>query len=205
MADERSLMRPLRSDSLKPRPSTQAVWTPGQAEPRPAEAAGPVFQPAPEPAESLSKPAPVPVVEMPFIEESEPELFVEEFIPADAPPPKEMLHTFAPELRFDPCPPPQEQPEPEPEPTVPQEEEEEPFDLDAVIAAILAQDDDDEDEAPTAQDALPTEQMPEPACVPLMEMPAPKRKRKGWLWLLLIVLLIGGAYAAQHFGLLALN
>lgn len=36
MPEPQSLLRPLRSDSLKPRPSTQAVWEPDQPTPAPS-------------------------------------------------------------------------------------------------------------------------------------------------------------------------
>lgn len=159
MAEERSLMRPLRSDSLRPRPSTQAAWQPDA--------------PAPEVPET----------------ENEPEMFVEDFIPADARPLMELLNTFAPETAPAPAGPP----------------EEEPSDLDAAIAALLADGDEDDDDALPSQDALPTESMPQPVCVPLMDPPAPARRKKGWLWLVLIALLAGAAGAAWHFDLLRVN
>jgi len=56
MADQHSLMKPLRSDSLRPRPSTQAVW------------------PLPEKTETVLQPPPEPQpLEAAHVEESLPE------------------------------------------------------------------------------------------------------------------------------------
>lgn len=233
-----NLMRPLRSDSLKPRPSTQAVWEPGKTaappavpasqprgwnppiEEKPQEAAVPAPAPMPEPD---------PMPEEPLQPEAEPAQ-EEAAIPPEppkeepAPPAEEMpepaeedplpgpqtflFQTFAPEVISEPQPEPvydepvyAEPEEPFMEET-PASDEEEPFDLDAVIAAILAEDEEDESEEdpPAAQDALPSEEMPAPAFVPLYEDAAPKRKKKGWLWLIAVALLAAAGFAAWHFG-----
>lgn len=259
-----NLMRPLRSDSLKPRPSTQAVWEPGKMaapsavpvmqprgwnppiENKPLEPVAPAPAPMPEP-EPMPEPSvvippepeppvgiqPEPVQKIvpetqPVIQpEPEPEPQTEEVVPPaeEWPEPVEeeplpgpqtfLFQTFAPEVAS------QSRPEPvceepayeEPVYTEPEEplmeepfasaEEEEPFDLDAVIAAILAEDDEDEEseeDLHAAQDALVSEEMPAPAFVPLYEDAAPKRKKRGWLWLLAVLLLAGAAFAAWHFG-----
>lgn len=247
-----NLMRPLRSDSLKPRPSTQAVWEPGKVaapsavpamqphewnppienkpqEPvAPAPAPMPEPEPMPEPPVSIQpepEPETVPEPQPVIHPEPEPEPQKDEIAPPaeEWPEPVEeeplpgpqtfLFQTFAPEIAS--------QPQPEPvceepvyeEPVYPQPEEplmedafasaeeEEPFDLDAVIAAILAEDDEDEEEElPAAQDALASEEMPAPAFVPLYEDAAPKRRKKGWLWLLAVLLVAGAAFAAWHFG-----
>ena len=238
MADKNALMRPLTSASLKPRPSTQAVWEPRRAEPEPLPAADPVLEtpvPAdPEPAaipeaeaepvwepvqETPAAPSPVPEMEElpvqkeePLQEEEQPAEEKEEEIPQEEPSlPSyaETVSTFAPAVSAQweeeyAAP---EEPEPERKPdswdVPPEEEEEEPFDLDAVIASILADDDDEDDEEdhPAAQDALPTEEMPEPAAVPLYGETKPRPRRKGWIWLIGAALIVAAAgYAARRCG-----
>ncbi len=226
MAAENALMRPMRSDSLKPRPSTQAVWEPRKPAPQTMPQPEPAAQPACEPAEELpavmeAPAAPVqeePVVLHEPVQEIEPEpvpepepeplpLLMEETEEEEeepqpsVPPAAEALFTFAPACSAQPEPP-QEEPAGF-QPEVMETEDEEPFDLDAVIAAILADDDDEDDEEdhPAAQDALPTEEMPEPAAVPLYEDPKPKPRRKGWFWLIGAALIVAAAgYAARRFG-----
>jgi len=254
-----NLMRPLRSDSLKPRPSTQAVWEPGKMaapsavpvmQPRgwnppienkplepvaPAPAPMPEPEPMPEPPVVIPpepeppvviqpEPEPEPIPEPQAVIQPEPEPETEpqkeEIIPPaeEMPAPVEeeplpgpqtfLFQTFAPEVAGQPQPVYEEPVYAEPEEPPMEEafapaEEEEPFDLDAVIAAILAEDDEDEEaeeDLPAVKDAVASEEMPAPAFVPLYEDAAPKRKKKGWLWLILVVLLAGAAFAAWHFG-----
>lgn len=224
MADGQNLLRPLRSDSLKPRPSTQAVWEPRKPAPQPS-----VWNPPPEKAEPAMAASPEPeaaAVEplFPFEPETAEETVSQREPPVEtsAPPvpdpfgaeaaeeeplpdPQSFLfETFAPEVSSEPPPDPVCE-EPADEASLSEEaslpEEEEPFDLDAVIASILAEEDEDgEDDAPAAPDALPSETMPAPAFVPLYAQDAPKRKKKGWLWLAPVVLAAVGAAAAWYFG-----
>ncbi len=218
MAEEKVLMRPLRSDSLKPRPSTQAVWEPRRPSPQSMEQPGnaqaiipePVFEPAaeeipaaeqepaasvPERPQPVHEPDPVPEpLPLPVEEETEEQ--------QPSPPPyAESIFTFAPAVSIQPEAPVEEPAAPQPEAV--EEEEEEPFDLDAVIASILAGDDDadDDEDHPSAQDALPTEEMPEPAAVPLYEAPKPRPRRTGWIWLIgAALIVVASGWAARRFG-----
>jgi len=71
------------------------------------------------------------------------------------------------------------------------------------LLADFALEQDEDDEEPDAPDAMPSEQMPEPAFVPLCEWdePAKQKKRRGWLWLLVLTAIAAGGYALWHEGL----
>ena len=173
MAGKNALMRPLGPDSLKPRPSTQAVWEPR----RPAQQAEPA--PGPEPTDEPAE------KEVPVWEDAEEAAMEEE--PA-FPPCAENVFTFAPASSV--------------QPEVMEEEDEEPFDLDAVIASILAEDDDEDDEEDhsAAQDAVPTGEMPAPATVPLYDAPRSRGRRKGWIWLIAAAAAAAAGYAVWRCG-----
>ncbi len=156
MADSKNLMRPLRSDSLKPRPSTQAVWEPRAAAPMPSaapqhEPAVPQTPPAPAPIvpeEPVSVPEPTPMpVQTPVSDPeplpepeplSEPEALPElepqqEIWPADETeeeplPDPALFELFAPAVTA-----------PQPMQPVPQPEAADDFDLDAFLASVLGQ------------------------------------------------------------------
>ena len=67
--------------------------------------------------------------------------------------------------------------------------------LDDLLEAFLDEADDDE---PT-EDAVPTESMPVPVCVPLFEKPVPER---AWWWMVPVALGIGAAVACVMTGIL---
>ena len=214
MPANHGLMRSLGPEDLKPRPSTQAVWVPRDAAAQPQEKAAPVAVPEPETVlpqmpvtydpPSEPEPAPQPLQEPRAEEmarETQPERPEEVVVPSYS----EAIFTFAPVCGAVPE---EEEPEAESEPEYSETEypsmeetdaDEEPFDLDAVIASILAQDDEDEEEedTPAAQDAVATEEMPRPASVPLYDAPAPRPRRGRWLWL------VGAALAAVAAGFAA--
>lgn len=196
MSDEHSLMRPLRNDSLKPRPSTQAVWEPA-APLHVYEAPDlPAFTPSktvslvtaplqPDISTPEKPPQPTAAEEPEAVQEKRP-----------APPAVPVGHQIASLIS--------EEPEEETAP-LPELPAQDSSLLDNVIASILAGDEDDDEDVSASHDAFPSKNMPEPACVPLYEEPAPRRKKRSWLWLLLFTLLAGGLYAAWHFGYVTIN
>ncbi len=231
MPSEQTLMRPLRSDSLKPRPSAQAVWQP-QETIRTYEVPDLSFAPPPkaqEPVEEATEtfwtekteccaeeacceiPAPAeeasdaPLFHME--ETPEPDLQQEETSLASS----IALLLGEPDLA-------PETPMADPdgaagavasilaeEPNAPAPKPRDDA-LSAAIAAILAGDEDDVDEdSPALHDAVPDRFIPEPACVPLYDQPAPKRRRRGWLWLFVLAMAAGGVYAAWKCGYLVIN
>lgn len=148
MAEERSLLRPLRSDNLKPRSSPQAVWEPG-----------PASVPDPVPASAVN-----------------PHLHAVMELPP------------APEA-----------------PTRQESSQPEALELDDVIASIITPEEDDEELIPEP-DAVPTDQMPEPVCVPLYEALSSVPKRRIWPWLILTAaVLLAAFYTAWTFGWLNPN
>lgn len=271
MSSNHPHMRPLRSDSLNPRPSTQASWKP-QESARTFEVPDVSFVPPPK-----VEAAPVQKADYETAEAADPVLPMEKEIeccdneaaePCEASVPQEVEEAFAaaPEIAG-PLWSAEEEPErcmeaaaetcqangqEEPEalemPVQQQEtslascialllssmeeqpqavEEEEPCSvaewideengpepdaraesLSEAIAAILSGaegEDDDDDEAAVLHDAVPDRFIPEPACVPLYDDPAPRRKKRGWLWLLALVIAAGGVYAAWKCGYLSIN
>jgi len=141
MADPQSLLQPLRSDSLKPRASAQAVWN--------TEAAPP----------SLEEPS------FPTLQQSSGRS-------ANAPVPPEIPFAADGDLTLDDV-------------------------LSSLVPVCI-----EEEEPVNETDAVPSERMPVPVCVPLFEDLPPQRKPKAWLWLIVIAVLAGGIYAAWHFGYL---
>lgn len=218
MSDEHSLMRPLRNDSLKPRPSTQAVWEPA-APLHVYEAPDlPAFTPSktvslvtaplqPDISTPEKPPQPTAAEEPEAVQEKRP-----------APPAVPVGHQIASLISEEP----EEETAPLPElpaqdsslldnviASIVSDEPEalpqaEPS-LSDIIASILAEDEDDDEDVSASHDAFPSKNMPEPACVPLYEEPAPRRKKRSWLWLLLLMLLAGSLYAAWHFGYVTIN
>lgn len=64
-----------------------------------------------------------------------------------------------------------------------------------VVEAAIADDDDDL----LSEDAMPTEKMPVPVCVPLYEMaPAAHRSRWPWMALAAVALLVAGYYIGLY-------
>ena len=238
MSSKQKLMQPLRSDHLKPRPSTEASYSQAQSVqifeepavveekpfekeiaafcteaeemPAPAEEPAAVEEPLPEAAEpaaeSEQEALPVntdrPVVfaepvieEKPLPEKSDLAASVARLLAGEALIKEEEPQPQAPvfEIHFDTeddfCPPAEEKKAQE----LPQGS------LGAAIAAILssAEDDDDNDDEdnPAIHDAVPNRFLPEPACVPLFEEPAPKRSKRRWLWLLAPVIAAAIGYA----------
>ena len=97
-------------------------------------------------------------------------------MPADA-----LLRRKAPQAQFDPT-------QAAPKLKVKEAEkapEEEP--LDVLIETFVQQEPDDDE---PLEDAVPTESMPVPACVPLFEKPVPER---AWWWLIPVALGVAAA------------
>ena len=67
--------------------------------------------------------------------------------------------------------------------------------LDDLLEAFLDEADDDE----PAEDAVPTESMPMPVCVPLFEKAIPER---AWWWMVPVALGVAGAVACVMTGIL---
>ena len=70
--------------------------------------------------------------------------------------------------------------------------------LDALLSDFLA----DEDEEEPLEDAVPTERMPVPVCVPLYEGFSPKKRSLWWLFPVLVLLLGAAGYAAWKYDVL---
>lgn len=214
MSSEHPLMRPLGSDNLKPRPSTQASWTP-QAPVRTYEVPDLSFAAPPKAAEPAVQEEPEAFV--PVEEPSETLLQAEEAAEPVVQQQQEISLTDSIAFLIGD----QDESPAEDEPAlalwaddpIPAEEDAAPApvqregDLSAVIAALLSEsDDDDEDEdSPVLHDAVPDRFLPEPACVPLFDENAPKRKKRGWLWRLALAAVAGGLFAAWKFGCLPVN
>ena len=200
MQDPHSLMRPLGSDSLKPRAFSQAAQSAPTA---------PTASPAPErtfmvpelPLVTLRpEPAPAPeakeTADIPVQDDSSPE----EILPIEE---TEEEPEQEPEEA-------QEEPEESSESTdtliasllsICDEEPSKPQGVGGTIADILAgtDDDDDDDDGFDDEPMLPVHPdrpfYPQPVFVPLDDEPAPPRRKSGWKWFFLLLLAAAAGYA----------
>ena len=72
-------------------------------------------------------------------------------------------------------------------------------DLDALLAAYVAEEDDDE----PLEDAVPTASMPVPVCVPLYEERPQKKRRLWWIAPLVLALIAAAVYSLWKCGYLS--
>ena len=88
-----------------------------------------------------------------------------------------------------------------PQPAAAPVREEDELDMQLDLFFAEAEADPEDDDMP---DAVPSHQLPVPACVPLYAEDEPRRRSRWWLWLLAIVAgaaaVVGGAYVRMRFG-----
>lgn len=179
MPSDQPLMRPLRSDSLKPRSSTQAALPAKEHSPAPE---------VPDLSFMMSdNTVPLPASH-PAFHFSFPEQNTEQPSPPAEPAP---LPLFSYKESSD---------------GHPSLEASLSKALADLLADEEVSEEDTEENA-VSQDAIPDHLIPQPACVPLFDDPPPKRSKLRWPWLLAVVLALaaGGAFAAWKCGYLPIN